>query len=158
MISVLLAPKSTCCQPLYTSQLNSILIVVTRRRNTLNNKADACCSPKPLLEDRRLFSLEQAAGLAELFKLLADPTRVRLLQLLLKQGEMRVSDVSGALKMTPQAVSNQLQKLAYNNVVAARRAGVSIHYRVVDPCVRELLQQGICLLEDSRHNTQEEVI
>jgi len=124
----------------------------------LKNEADACCSPKPLLEDRPLFSLEQAAGLAELFKLLADSTRVRLLQLLLKQGEMRVSDISDALEMTPQAVSNQLQKLAYNTVVAARRAGVSIHYRVVDPCVRELLQQGMCLLEESRDvSTKSEV-
>ena len=123
----------------------------------MKNEPDACCSPKPLLEDRTLFSLEQAAGLAELFKLLADPTRVRLLQLLLKQGEMRVSDISDALEMTPQAVSNQLQKLAYNSVVAARRAGVNIHYRVVDPCVRELLQQGMCLLEESRTVAQSEV-
>lgn len=116
------------------------------------NEPDECCSPKPLLEDRPVFSLKQAAGLAELFKLLADATRVRLLQLLLKHGEMRVSEISDALEMTPQAVSNQLQKLAYNNVVAARRAGVNIHYRVVDPCVRELLQQGMCLLEDARQS------
>lgn len=118
---------------------------------------EGCCSPKPLLEDRPLLSLEQAAGLAELFKLLADPTRVRLLQLLLKQGEMRGSDISDALGMTPQAVSNQLQKLAYNSVVAARRAGVNIHYRVVDPCVRELLQQGMCLLEESGAVIESEV-
>ncbi|RTL37220.1 MAG: transcriptional regulator [Candidatus Melainabacteria bacterium] len=116
------------------------------------DEPDKCCSPKPLLEDRPVFSLNQAAELAELFKLLADATRVRLLQLLLKHGEMRVSEISGALEMTPQAVSNQLQKLAYNNVVAARRAGVNIHYRVVDPCVRELLQQGMCLLEDARQS------
>lgn len=116
----------------------------------MKNQNEPCCSPKPVLEDRPLFSHDEAAGLAELFKQLADPTRVRLLQLLLKEGEMRVSDISEALEMTPQAVSNQLQKLAYNSVVAARRAGVSIHYRVVDPCARELLQQGMCLLEESR--------
>lgn len=132
-------------------------MVLELRGRTLKNQSDPCCSPKPVLEDRPLFSLEQAAGLAELFKLIADPTRVRLLQLLLKQGEMRVSDISDALGMTPQAVSNQLQKLASNRVVAARRAGVSIHYRVVDPCVRELLQQGMCLLEENRTATQSEV-
>lgn len=71
---------------------------------------------------------------------------------------MRVSDISDALEMTAQAVSNQLQKLAYNNVVAARRSGVNIHYRVVDPCVRELLQQGMCLLEESQGVEQAEVI
>ena len=113
-------------------------------------KTDGCCGPKPLFEDRPLFSQEQAASLAELFKLLADPTRVRLLQALLKEREMRVSEISQTLGMTPQAVSNQLQKLSYNNVVATRRDGVSIHYRVVDPCIRDLLQQGQCLLEDSR--------
>jgi DNA-binding transcriptional ArsR family regulator len=50
--------------------------------------------------------------------------------------------------MKPQAVSNQLQRLSDLGIVAARRDGTSIHYRVVDLCVRSLLDQGLCLMEE----------
>jgi DNA-binding transcriptional ArsR family regulator len=50
--------------------------------------------------------------------------------------------------MKPQAVSNQLQRLADLGIVAARRDGNSIFYRVVDLCVRSLLDQALCLMEE----------
>ena len=51
--------------------------------------------------------------------------------------------------MKPQAVSNQLQRLADRGIVANRREGTSIIYRMVDPCVLDLLDRGICLTEDA---------
>jgi DNA-binding transcriptional ArsR family regulator len=48
--------------------------------------------------------------------------------------------------MTPQAVSNQLQRLVDRRILAARRQGNNVFYRVVDPCVTSLLELGLCLV------------
>ena len=50
--------------------------------------------------------------------------------------------------MKPQAVSNQLQRLSDLGILASRRDGNSIYYRLVDLCVRSLLDQGLCLVEE----------
>ncbi len=62
--------------------------------------------------------------------------------------EMCVCDIAAAVEMTPQAVSNQLQRLADQKIVATRRAGNMIYYRLIDDCVVGLLQKAICLLGD----------
>jgi len=54
-----------------------------------------------------------------------------------------------ALALEPQAVSNQLQRLADRGVPGSRREGNSITYRIVDPCFVSLLDQGLCLTEDA---------
>jgi DNA-binding transcriptional ArsR family regulator len=51
--------------------------------------------------------------------------------------------------MTPQAVSNQLQRLVDRGILASRRDGNSIHYRIVDACVTKLLDYGLCLAQDA---------
>ena len=109
-----------------------------------------CCPPKPALAKRRLLSPDQAADLAETFKVLANDTRLRLLHALCRAGELCVMELAEAVGMKPQAVSNQLQRLSDKGIVESRREGNSIHYRVIDPCVVGLLDQGLCLAEDSR--------
>lgn len=52
--------------------------------------------------------------------------------------------------MKPQAVSNQLQRLADRGVVATRREGTNIYYKLVDPCVAETFDRALCLLEDAK--------
>ena len=91
----------------------------------------------------------QAGGLAVVFKLLANDTRLRLLHALVRAEEMCVTDLAAAVGMKPQAVSNQLQRLSDLGILACRRDGKSIIYRVVDPCVMTLLDQGLCLMEDA---------
>ena len=86
--------------------------------------------------------------MAEVFKVLANPTRLRLLHALVRADEMRVSDLAEAVEMNVQAVSNQLQRLSDRGIVATRRDGNSIHYQIVDPCVVSLLNTGLCLVED----------
>ena len=63
--------------------------------------------------------------------------------------ELCVTELADALGMRPQAVSNQLQRLSDLGIVASRRNGNSIHYRLVDLCVRSLLDQGLCLVEEA---------
>ena len=67
--------------------------------------------------------------------------------MLIKFGELSVNDLADQLEMKPQAISNQLQKLAALQIVESRREGNLIFYRVVDPCVTMLLDLGLCLLE-----------
>jgi DNA-binding transcriptional ArsR family regulator len=75
---------------------------------------------------------------AELFKALAHPTRIRILELL-RDGERSVSELQLALASEGSAVSQQLAILRMKNLVDTRRAGNSIFYRLRDPHVNELL-------------------
>lgn len=113
-----------------------------------------CCPPKPELGARALITHLQAAELGGLFKVLANDTRLRLLHALARSGELCVNELAEALDMKPQAVSNQLQRLAARGILASKRNGTSIRYRIVDPCVTNLLDQGLCLLEDAKERTR----
>src|SRR5215467_6436327 len=117
------------------------------KTKTPKNGEAGCCT-KPALKDRPLLSPIQAGGLASVFKVLANDTRLRLLHALVRADELCVTDLAASLGMKPQAVSNQLQRLSDLGILASRRDGNSIHYRVVDLCVRSLLDQGLCLMEE----------
>ena len=108
------------------------------------------CMPKPLLRDRTLLSLEQSLALATIFKVLANDTRLRILHALVREGEMGVMELADLLAMKPQAISNQLTRLADRGILGYRRNGNNIYYRIVDSCVIELLDHGLCLSEDAK--------
>ena len=110
--------------------------------------AESCCE-RPSLPDRPLLTPIQAGGLAAVFKVLANDTRLRLLHALVRAGEMCVTDLAASVGMTPQAVSNQLQRLSDLGILSSRRDGNNIYYRLVDLCVSGLLDQGWCLMETS---------
>ena len=117
-----------------------------------------CCPPKPALKGRQLLTPIQAGGLAAVFKVLANDTRLRLLHALVRAEELCVTDLAAALRMRAQAVSSQLQRLAELGVLASRREGNNIFYRVVDPCVTGLLDQGLCLMEDANERAARPVV
>ena len=75
------------------------------------------CSPKPALSARPLLNAAQASGLEDLFKVLANDSRLRLLHSLARHDEMCVGDLAEELGLSPQAVSNQLRRL--RGIVAA---------------------------------------
>ena len=110
----------------------------------------SACSLKPSLEDRELITSAEAQELLALFKVLANDTRLRLLHALARSGELCVTELAASVGMKPQAVSNQLQRLADRSIIRARRDGNNIQYRVVDPCVLSLLELGLCLIEESQ--------
>jgi ArsR family transcriptional regulator, lead/cadmium/zinc/bismuth-responsive transcriptional repressor len=110
----------------------------------------ASCDPsKPALAARELLTREQASDLRGTFKVLASETRLRLLHALERSGELCVNDLAAAVEMAPQAVSNQLQRMADRGIVVARREGSSMIYRIADPCVTALLELGLCQAEDA---------
>jgi DNA-binding transcriptional ArsR family regulator len=118
-----------------------------------SSQAAACCTPRSLKE-RPLMSPIQAGGLAAVFKVLANDTRLRLLHALVRADELCVTELADEVGMKPQAVSNQLQRLSSLGIIEARRAGVNVHYRVVDLCVRSMLDQGLCLTEEATRRNQ----
>ncbi|HRE02313.1 MAG TPA: metalloregulator ArsR/SmtB family transcription factor, partial [Ilumatobacteraceae bacterium] len=61
--------------------------------------------------------------LAEWFKLLGDPTRMRILYALLEVGELCVGDLAASVDMPESTVSHALRWLKSSRVVRARRAG-----------------------------------
>ena len=65
-----------------------------------------------------------------------------------RTGELNVTELGEAIGMTAQAVSNQLQRFAGRGIVAARRRGNCIYYRVQNACVTDLLDRGLCLIDD----------
>jgi ArsR family transcriptional regulator, lead/cadmium/zinc/bismuth-responsive transcriptional repressor len=117
---------------------------MTPRRTAV---ADVCCS-KPSLKARPLLTPILAGRLAAVFKVLGNDTRLRLLHALVRANELCVTELAASLGMKPQAVSNQLQRLSDLGILASRREGNNIHYRLVDLCVRTLLDQGLCLMEE----------
>ena len=122
-------------------------------RNETSKHEDGCCT-KPALKERSLLTPIQAGGLAAVFKVLANDTRLRLLHALIRADELCVTALAGAVGMKPQAVSNQLQRLSDLGILASRRDGNNIRYRLVDACVRSLLDQGLCLMDKVSNRSQ----
>ena len=61
-----------------------------------------------------------------------------------------MTDLAETVGMRPQAVSNQLQRLVDRGMLATRRDGNRIWYRITDPCVTELLDLAWCLTETTQ--------
>ena len=89
-------------------------------------------------------------SLEHLFQALGDSTRLRILGLLLA-GEVCVCEIHGALKISQPKASRHLAYLRRSGLVASRRDGVWMHYRVpsaLDPVVQRVVNASIdALLE-----------
>jgi DNA-binding transcriptional ArsR family regulator len=117
-------------------------------------RGEADCTGRQPLCERPLMSPILAGGLASVFKVLANDTRLRLLHALVRADELCVTDLAASIGMKPQAVSNQIQRLSDLRIVASRRDGTSVYYRLVDRCVSGLLDQGWCLTEEVGDRTR----
>jgi ArsR family transcriptional regulator, lead/cadmium/zinc/bismuth-responsive transcriptional repressor len=106
------------------------------------------CPAKASLKQRPRMTYEQATAVEALFEVLANDTRLRLLHEIACRDEATTIDLAEALEMKPQAISNQLQRLQDKRIVAGRREGNNVYYRIVDNCVIVLLERGLCLIEE----------
>ena len=80
--------------------------------------------------------------LADLFKVLGDPTRIRIVQQLLNK-EMCVTDIAESMGMGQSAISHQLLVLRQARLVTFRKEGKTVMYSLNDEHVVMLLSQGI---------------
>ena len=80
--------------------------------------------------------------MSDLFKVLSDPTRIRILFALEKQ-ELCVCDISVILNMTQSAISHQLRVLKQANLVTFRKEGKTVFYQLADEHVHLIFNQSI---------------
>lgn len=85
---------------------------------------------------------EQVHLAAESFRMLADPTRIRVLWALL-QGESSVACLAELAGVTPTVVSQHLAKLRLAGLVTGRREGTFVYYSAASDHVRGLLSQAL---------------
>lgn len=79
---------------------------------------------------------------AEIFGLLSDPTRIRII-LALRAGEMPVNRLAEMVEKSPAAVSQHLAKLRMSRVVSARRDGNSMLYSLTNDHARKLVAEAV---------------
>ena len=85
---------------------------------------------------------ERLREAADIFKVLGDPTRLRMLLALLQE-ELCVCDLAAFVDASPSAVSHQLRLLRTARLVRHRREGKMIYYRLDDDHVSRLLKEGL---------------
>ena len=89
-----------------------------------------------------LLKDQTSTHLAELFSALSDPTRLRIISVLL-EGEMNVGDIATQLGMTESAVSHQLRGLRQMQLVRSRKEGRQVYYALDDDHVAKLYSMGL---------------
>ena len=80
--------------------------------------------------------------LADLFKLIGDTTRCRIL-FALDQREMCVCDLSNVLNMTKSSISHQLAMLRRSGIVKCRKSGKEVYYTLDDDHIFKLFEIGL---------------
>ena len=108
---------------------------------------DVCDAPHL---DRRgsLMSADAVRNVADTFRILGDPTRVRILDAL-SGGELCVCDIASLAAISESAVSHQLRLLRTMRLVRSRRAGRLVFYALDDQHIIELLRQAHTHVEES---------
>jgi DNA-binding transcriptional ArsR family regulator len=86
---------------------------------------------------------------AKYFRVLADPTRLRILELLRVEGELPVGAIAERLGISQPGVSNHLGCLRWCGFVAARREHRTVYSFIADERVLALLELGDALLADN---------
>lgn len=87
---------------------------------------------------------------ADFYKMLADPTRCKLIYALEKQ-EMCVCDLADLLSMTKSAISHQLSKMREQGVVKCRRAGKEVYYSLDDDHVTQIFCVTMTHIKECSH-------
>ncbi|MGM0501679.1 MAG: ArsR/SmtB family transcription factor [Bacillota bacterium] len=80
--------------------------------------------------------------LAKTFKVLSDPTRIKIINALANQ-ELCVCDISELLEMSQSAISHQLKKLRELKLVKYRKEGRTVYYSLNDYHIFQLFSQGL---------------
>lgn len=93
-------------------------------------------------KEREMPAQEEIIDLSELFKVLGDPTRIRIL-CALSEGELGVSDIASLLGYTQSAISHQLRVLKQARLVKYRRDGKAVLYSVSDDHVHTMMAMGL---------------
>lgn len=100
----------------------------------------------------QLLAAGQAQEMAETFRILGDPTRMKLVWILSK-GELCVGDLSVLLEMNQSAVSSHLRILRNHHLVKFHKIGKMVYYALNDDHIVHLLAECLEHVRD-RENTR----
>lgn len=121
-----------------------------KRRDWLNNMKfnTDMCEINIIHEDvilkvsKNMTSSQNMDNLAELFKILGDSTRIKIISALLEE-EMCVCDISALLDINRSTISHQLKTLRMSNIVKFRKDGKVVYYTIADSRVYDLILTGL---------------
>jgi ArsR family transcriptional regulator, lead/cadmium/zinc/bismuth-responsive transcriptional repressor len=103
-----------------------------------------CVDPERVAMVReRLPDIDVFQDLAETFRVLSDPGRVRLISALLEAGELCVCDLAAVTGLSPTACSHNLRLLRSSRLVRYRKQGRNVYYSLDDAHIRLLLDVGL---------------
>ncbi len=110
----------------------------------MRETCDVFCINREAVEEviARMLDHQLVVDSADVFKVLGDPTRMRLLYAL-TQRELCVCDLSAILNMTQSAVSHQLRVLRGARLVRYRKVGKIVYYTLADEHVVQLIDVGV---------------
>lgn len=80
---------------------------------------------------------------AEVFRLLSDATRIRIILALRDHGELSVNQLAEVIGKTPTTTSQHLAKMRWGRVVGVRQDGTRVFYRLIDDEARELVALAV---------------
>jgi DNA-binding transcriptional ArsR family regulator len=114
----------------------------------------------PVIDGDRVLAVRDALpdqnaleALTQVFSLLSDPHRMKLMAALLEAGELCVCDLAAACGTSESSVSHALRLMRASRVVRVRRAGRQAYYSLADAHIRLLLDVS---LEHIAHTDREE--
>ena len=113
----------------------------------LNQDHDAFCGSTVIHEDivrnvkNGLTEQTKLVKMAELFKAMSDPTRLKIVNALMLS-EMCVCDIAFLLKMTGPSVSHHLKMLRQCQLIKYRKDGKIVYYSLDDAHIAPLFKQG----------------
>ena len=90
---------------------------------------------------------DMLVDLAELFKVLGDQTRIKIIFILFKE-EMCVCDIAESVGMTQSAISHQLRILKQAKLVKFRKEGKVVFYSLDDDHIHEIVKKGCEHIEE----------
>ena len=102
----------------------------------------------PRLKQKPVALAESNEVLMKFFKGLADPTRLQIVEALLKK-ERNVSKLIGLMQVPQSNISNHLACLKWCGYISARKEGTSIYYQITDERVREIVKLGREIIADN---------
>ena len=93
---------------------------------------------------------ETAADVADVFRVLSDPTRVSIIHALSLQ-ELCNGDLAELLSVSESAVSHQMRELRLMKLVTADRRGRQVYYRLTDTHIRHIFQDTLRHVQEGRN-------
>lgn len=99
--------------------------------------------PRVDAESVPVLDIEDAEALAGRFRLLGDPSRLRIVYALLEAGEICVGDLAKLIGSSESATSHQLRQLRLAGLVRTSKRGREVFYRVADGHIRVLLDVAV---------------